>query len=135
MEAEPHAGDQEASKEGLERKILLCIDEREHRIVVGRVAVFASLFAASLFITVYSLIDAISEASHSGFFSFISLLVTDFSATLLNFSDFVFSLAESFPVFAVIFLFAGIFFVIWSLGHLLEELSFTHDRTFSGLLR
>lgn len=119
----------------LGKKILLRIDEREHRIVAGKVAVFASLFAASVFIATYGLIDAVNEAAHSGFFAFASLLFSDFSVILSNFSDFVFSLSESFPVFAVIFLFAGVFFAIWSLGHLLEELSSTHDRTFSTLLR
>lgn len=65
-----------------------------------------------------------TEAAHSGFFTFASFLFSNFSATVANFSDFFFSAAESFPVFAAAIFLSGMFFAVWSAARFLREISF-----------
>jgi|SRR6185437_16193129 len=120
-------------EQDLTQKILLCIEERERRVLKAKAGVFAMLLAASLFIAAYGVLDMVHTASRSGFFSFASLFFSDFSAATANFSDLMFSFAESFPVFSVILLLTGILFSFWSLARLLEETEFLHHRTFSAL--
>ncbi len=117
----------------LAKKILVRIDREERRKLTAKAAAFGAVLAGSVGMTVFGAMDMAAGLSHSGFYSFVSLLFSDFSLAMANFSDFVFSLAASFPIFAAVFLLAGIFAAVWSVAGFIDEVRLTRRRTFHSL--
>lgn len=112
---------------GLAERILSRIDHERRRRFTVRAWSFGAVFAGSVSLIIYGSAAAAAEASQSGFLVFSSLLFSDFSSTIASFSDFLLSIAESFPVFSVAVLLSGVLFAIWSAAKLVNE--------FSGLRR
>lgn len=105
----------------LTKKILLRIERIERRRLVLKASGFGIVLAVSLALVVYGSFDLMAEASRSGFLAFSSLFFSDFSATIANFSDFILSMIESFPVFSATLVLSGVFFAIWSAAGFVSE--------------
>lgn len=112
-----------ALPEDLKPRILLCVRRAEQRRLALKMAGFGVAFAGSVGLGVFGFIRAATEASQSGFLSFASLLVSDFSAAVANFSDFALSMVESFPAFSAALLLSGVFFAIWSAARFADEVA------------
>lgn len=117
----------------LAKRILTQIDREEHRKFVIKAAAFGAALAGSLATIAWETMNVAEGLTHSGFFSFVSLLFSDFSLAMSNFSDYIFSLAASFPIFAAAALLAGIFVAIVSAGAFLREIGLMRRRTFHSL--
>ncbi len=107
----------------LAKNILLRIKREERQRLIVKTAGFGAALAASLALAVYGYFDAAAEASRSGFFAFASLFFSDFSATAASFSDFAFSIIESFPVFSVSIFLSGVFLAVWSAAGFVGEVA------------
>src|SRR5580700_3544525 len=105
----------------LAKKILLRIDRVERRRLILKASGFGAVLVISLALVTYGSFDLVAEASRSGFLAFSSLFFSDFSATIANFSDFILSIIESFPVFSATLVLSGVFFAIWSAAGFLSE--------------
>lgn len=112
----------------LKQSILARVDKIERRVVFIKTTLFGATLLGSLSLIVFGVNAVIADASHSGFFAFSSLLFSDFSSIFANFSDYVLSMIESFPVFSSAILFAGIFFAIWSAARFINELAIMKKR-------
>ncbi len=117
----------------LAKKILAHIETIERRRLFIKCTAFGTLLAGSLGLVVYACFAVFADASHSGFTAFASLLFSDFSAATASFSDFMFSLAESFPLFSVTMFLSGIFFTLWSAARFMSEIAIVRKHTFSAL--
>ncbi|HVO28972.1 MAG TPA: hypothetical protein VMT81_03250, partial [Candidatus Paceibacterota bacterium] len=78
---------------------MLRIERHERRKLIAKTAGFGVLFAGSVSLLVAAYFNLVSAADQSGFFSFASLLFSDFSIAMANFQDFAYSIIESFPAF------------------------------------
>jgi hypothetical protein len=115
----------------LKPRILLCIRRAEWRRLALKMAGFGAAFAGSVGLVVFGFARTATEASQSGFLSFASLLVSDFSAAVANFSDFALSMVESFPAFSAALLLSGVFFAIWSAAKFANEVALLRARGLS----
>ena len=106
---------------GLERKIMGHIKRYERRVLILKTAGFGTLFVGSVSLLVVGYFNLVSAFAQSGFFNFASLFFSDFGAAMANFQDFAFSILESFPVFSVAFVVAGVIAVIWSAAHFIKD--------------
>jgi len=119
---------------GLVQKIIHRIERRERRLLFAKVAGFGACIIGSLSLAGFGFMDAATELSRSGFFSFISLVFSDFSSTIANFPDFIFSITESLPAIPIALLFGGIVFFMWAAARFTREISTgTHAHQFSVL--
>jgi hypothetical protein len=107
----------------LKKKIILRIDRVERRRLMAKAAGFAAACGASLTFATFAYFEVMAEASRSGLWSFVSLLFSDFSSAIANFSDFALSIVESFPIFSTALLLCGIFFAIWSAARFANEIA------------
>lgn len=114
----------------LAKNILLRIDREERRRFLVKTVAFGAVLAGSLAAVVMSTMNMAADLARSGFLSFASLLFSDFSAAMASFSDFIFSLAASFPVFSAVLLLSGIFVAIWSAAGFIDEVMLTRRHTF-----
>jgi hypothetical protein len=105
----------------LGRTIVAEIRKRERRALRARIAVCAAVFVTSLTLVAEGAIRLVADLGRSGFFSFSSLLFSDFSTTVANLPDFIFSITESFPIFSFVIVLSGILFAIWSLAALIDD--------------
>jgi len=108
---------------GLTEKILLRISLRERRALAARIAVSACVFGVSVAMAVAGYLNLMASLSQSGFFEIFSLAFSDFSSIAANFPDFALSIMESFPIFTMALLLAGVMFAIWSMAALVDEAS------------
>jgi len=122
--------DMPAPPAGLAKKILLCIKREERRRFLTRTVALGAALAGSMALVVYGGVAVAADASRSGFISFASLFFSDFSATIASFSDFIFSVVESFPVFSAALLLSGVFFAIWSAAAFVDEMALLRRHTF-----
>jgi hypothetical protein len=99
--------------EYLTRRILERIQKEERRSMMRQFFVSISLFAVSMAASAFYIFDLNAELSRSGFLSFASLFVSDFSLALANFHELAFSLVESFPALPASFLLASMIFAVW----------------------
>lgn len=108
---------------GLAERILFRIARERRRRFLTKAWILAAAFAGSVSLAIYGSVSAVADASRSGFLVFSSLLFTDFSSTIASFSDFLLSVAESFPVFSAIILLSGLLFAIWSAATFVDEVA------------
>ena len=108
---------------GLAQKIISRIERRERRFFFARMAGFGACLIGSLSLAGFGFINAVTELSHSGFFSFASLVFSDFSSAIANFPDFILSITESLPVIPIALLFGGIVFFLWSMAYFAKGFS------------
>ena len=120
----------EKKEDKLEKKILVRIEKEERRRLGTAAFGCGVVLCASIVLMVLSYAAIVTEGSRSGFFSFLSLAVSDFSLVAANFGDFVFSMLESFPVFSVAFFLCGLFFAIWSIAQFMNEITLIQERHF-----
>jgi len=106
----------------LAARIMLHIEAEERRRLMVKAVTFGGMLVASVAVLAYGSMAAAAQASHTGFWTFFSLLFTDFSATVATFSDYIFSIAEAFPVFPAALFFAGTFFAVWSAMKFINEI-------------
>jgi hypothetical protein len=118
---------------GLAKTILLRIERRERQLLAVKTAASAVVFAVSLWVIEIGYTNLVAGAERSGFLSFLSLLFSDFSFVASNLSDFLFSIIESFPIFAAAAVLGGIAFAIWSMGMIINEAMRIGGRRFSLL--
>jgi hypothetical protein len=118
-------------KNRLIHKIILRVEREERRRLIFKTAGFGLALAGSISILTFGGIELVAEASRSGFLAFSSLLFSDFSFALTNFSDFAFSIMESFPVFPAVILLSGVFFAIWSAARFMNEVTLMRGYKFS----
>lgn len=116
----------------LAKRILQGIRRIERRRLVIKTVGFGAVLAVSSVLVVYGCFDVAAEAARSGFTSFVSLFFSDFSVTAASFSDFAFSILESFPVIPVVLLLSGVFCAIWSAAGFVSEISLMREETFSS---
>ena len=117
---------------GLAHKIMGRIEQRERRLLFAKVIGFGACIIGSLSLVSFWFINAAAELSHSGFFSFASLVFSDFSSAITNFPDFISSIMESIPAIPIALFFGGIVFFLWSMARFARELSIkTHTHQFS----
>ena len=116
---------------GLARRIMGRIERRERRILFAKMAGFGACVMGSLSLAGFGFVDAATGLSHSGFFSFASLIFSDFSSTISNFPDFIFSVMESIPTIPIAFLLGGATFFFWSASRFIKELPAIHAHQFS----
>lgn len=118
---------------GLTKKILLQIDREERRRFWAKAVAFGTVLAGSLAVITLGVTNMASDFARSGFFSFTSLFFSDFSMAMANFSDFMFSLIASFPVFSAAIFLAGVFAAVWSAAGFVDEIMFARRHTFVSL--
>lgn len=82
---------------GLLEKILKHIHREERILVLRKIIVFSVLFAGSLIGLIPSFRILSADLSQSGFFSFFSLIFSDFSAVMGYWQNFGMILLESLP--------------------------------------
>jgi hypothetical protein len=107
----------------LASKIIARIEHRQELLLRARIAVSGACIMGSASIVAYGFINAATELSRSGFFSFVSLAFSDFSSAFANFPDFILSIAESVPALPIALLFGGMLFFLWSAQRLSKVLS------------
>ena len=117
----------------LAKKILLRIDNEERRRLLFHAIAFCAALLGSVALAVYGAVSVTAAASQSGFMAFVSLFFSDFSAAMASFSDFAFSIIESFPVVSAALLLSGIFFALWSAANFIKEVATLRRRTFAAL--
>jgi len=120
-----------APSPNLTKRILGEIERIERRRLILKTAGFGALLAASSVLAVYGCFAAFSDASRSGFLAFGSLFFSDFGVVAASFSDFAFSMLESFPVVSVTILLSGVFFAVWSAAEFVRDVSLMRKHTFS----
>jgi hypothetical protein len=108
---------------GLAERILSRIEYERRRRLAIRAWAFGAALAGSMLLIIYGSLEAATEASRSGFLVFFSLLFSDFSATVASFSDYLLSIAESFPVFATVILLSGVLVATWSAAKFAKEIA------------
>jgi len=109
--------------ENLAQKIISRIERRERRILFAKMACSGMCIMGSLSLVCFGFTDVAAEFSRSGFFSFASLIFSDFYSAIANFPDFISSVTESIPAIPMAFLFGGIVFFLWSAARFINELS------------
>lgn len=117
---------------GLAVRIMLRIARKRRRCLTVKAWAFGAALAGSVSLIVYGSFAAAADASRSGFLVFSSLLFSDFSATAANFSDFLLSVAESFPVFSAAILLSGVFVAIWSAAKFAKEIALLRGQAPAG---
>jgi hypothetical protein len=113
---------------GLAQKIMTRI---ERRFLFVKMACFGACTVTSLSLVGFGFVSAATELSHSGFFSFVSLIFSDFSSAIANFPDFIFSITESIPAIPIALLFGGIVFFLWSAARFMRGFSTKHAHQLS----
>jgi len=108
---------------GLARKIMTRIERRQELLMQTRIIGLGCCIMGSASVVAYGFINAATELSRSGFFSFASLVFSDFSSAVANFPDFILSVAESVPALPIALLFGGIVFFLWSAARFSQALS------------
>jgi hypothetical protein len=108
--------------EGLAKRIMLCIEDHERRVLRMKMAAFGAAFAGSLSLAFAGFVNFGAQVTHSGFLSFASLLFSDFSTAVSNLPDLLFSMLESFPALPAALVLGGVAFCIWSAGKLINEI-------------
>lgn len=114
----------------LTRKILLRIDREERRRFLIKTVAFGTVLAGSIAVVVMGTMSMASDLARSGFLSFASLFFSDFSVAMTSFSDFMFSLVASFPVFSATIFLSGVFVAVWSAAGFIDEIMLTRRHTF-----
>lgn len=99
--------------EYLSRKIVQGVRNEQRRMVKRRLFVSSLLFTASAALAVLCVLDFNAEISRSGFLSFASLFVSDFSLAVANFHELSLSLVESFPAVSAGFLLGSSVIAAW----------------------
>jgi len=112
-------------------QIMLRIGREARRRLAMKATAFCAVLVGSTALAAYGFRTMVAGASHSGFFLFSSLLFTDFSAAAASFSDFAFSLLESFPLVPALLLLSGIFFAIWSAARFAHEIASLRRHAFN----
>ncbi len=107
----------------LVRKIIARIERRERYLFRAKLAGFTACVMGSLAVTDFGFMNAATELSHSGFFSFTSLLFSDFSSAIANFPDFFLSIMESIPAIPISLFLGGIVFLLWSIAAFSKEIT------------
>lgn len=93
----------------------------ERRKTLRQMVVSGVLLIVSFVLSVASLMDLGTKLSQSGFFSFASLLGSDFSFVATNGREFFLSLAESFPAISAALCVASVALVLWFVARLVDE--------------
>ena len=128
----PSVFDAPEPSDGLVRKIISRIERRERRFLFAKMVGFGACIVGSLSLAGFGLVSATAELSHSGFFSFASLIFSDFSSAIANFPDFISSVTESIPAIPIALLFGGIVFFLWSAARFTKALPIkAHAHQFS----
>jgi hypothetical protein len=120
--------------EYLTRRILERIKKEERRSAMRQFFVSASLFAASAVASAFCVLDLDRELSRSGFLSFASLFVSDFSSAIANFHELAFSLVESFPALPASFLLASMIFMVWFAALATKKMNVVRRSRFGSLV-
>jgi hypothetical protein len=94
-------------------KILRRINKEERRKTFRQMIISGALLAISFAASIASLMDLGAKLSRSGFLSFVSLFISDFSFAVTNIREIFLSLTESFPVMSAAFCIASVAFVLW----------------------
>lgn len=101
-------------KEKIFEKIEVASEKRAFK---KKIFVFSSLFVS--FIGFFQFAGyAISEFQSSGFYSYLSLFWSDSKVILSNFNEFIFSLLDSTPFFAITIALVSIFIFLLSMKYL-----------------
>jgi hypothetical protein len=120
-------------RKDLKKKILVRIQREERRRLILKAVGFGTMLAGSISLVAFSYFELMAEATRSGLLSFVSLPFSDLSAVLANFSDFMLSVIESFPVFSMALLLCGVFFAVWSAARFANEVLRVREHRFSLL--
>ncbi len=94
--------------EGFSERVLFAIESKERREDFRRAALYSGFAAVSALLFYLSASFAVSEFYRSGAVQLLSLLFSDFQSMLADWKDFAFSLAESLPIFPVIYVVASV---------------------------
>ncbi len=100
-------------KEGILYKIEMAL-ERQNR---NRKIWGFSLMSLSVVSFIPLIIYTISEFQKTGFYSYLSLLFTDSRIVFSNFNEFLLSLVDSFPFFAITMILISIFVILISVKY------------------
>jgi hypothetical protein len=94
-------------------KILRGIQKEERHRATRQILVSTLLLVGSMAATILSVFDLNDKLSQSGFLTFASLFVSDFSLATANFRELAWSLVESFPAIPAGLFLGSMIFVIW----------------------
>ncbi|MFA5080539.1 MAG: hypothetical protein WC472_02845 [Candidatus Paceibacterota bacterium] len=109
-------------------KIMLRISREEKLVIVKkRIAVFSVFLAISLGGFVYSFITVQNAFVSSGFTQFFSLIFSDFNIVIAYWQNFLFTLLESLPVFAMIISLVMFSIVLGFLTFLMKDMKFINS--------
>ncbi|MDD5639231.1 MAG: hypothetical protein PHR47_00250 [Candidatus Pacebacteria bacterium] len=109
-------------------KIMLRISREEKlSIVKKRIAVFSVFLIISLGGFVYSFIAVQNALVSSGFTQFFSLIFSDFNIVIAYWQNFLFTLLESLPVFAMVVFLIMFSIVLSFLTFLMKDMKFINS--------
>lgn len=114
--------DNKAPKD-LALKIMSRIQKEERRRTRARLLFFGTLFFVSLFALIPALNELYVEFSQTGFSQFVSLIFSDAGTLAMYWQDFIFSLAESFPVIGTSMVLGSLFALLLSLRFVVRDAS------------
>ena len=86
---------------GLKTAIISCIHMQERRVARFKLATFTPVLLISMAGLIWGSLSALSALSMSGFAQYVSLLFSDPTVVASAWFPYVFSLAESLPIFAL----------------------------------
>ncbi len=116
---------------GLAEAIMHRIEQRERNLLIVKIGVTACVFGISVVLIAIGFGDFRTAIGETGFLQFGSLLFSDFSVTVANLPDFIFSMLEAFPVFSSIIMLVGAGLAVWSTAAMFDELSLAGRRRHS----
>lgn len=111
---------------GLEQIIFTKIYERQKRSALIRFVGTGVLSLGSLATLVPSVVSLASAVHSSGFYEYLSLIVSDNAYLLTYWKEFSLSLAESLPFFALSLSLALLGIFIWSLSRAAKNIQLLH---------
>lgn len=107
--------------EGLEELILKSISKERHKSAIFRLTSLGTISTASLFVLVKASISLWQSFSQTGFYDYLSLIISDGSVITTYWKEFAFLLVESLPLIGLILLLSSMTIFIWSSAKALKD--------------
>lgn len=114
-------------RKDLKRRVMVRVGREERRRLALAALGFGAALMGSVALAVTGYFEVAGEAARSGFSAYASLAFSDFRAAAANFSDFAFSLVESFPVSSGILFSSGVFVAFWSAARFVNKMICMRD--------
>ena len=113
--------------ENLKNSIISRIKVEERKRAIYKVAYSSALTLASIFMSVFYMINIIKDSSQSGLSEYFSLLFSDGALIASYWQTYVLSVVESLPIIPITVVVASIGIFVWSINTFLSNIKNTRS--------